>query len=151
MARSFDQLAPDMNSLSKQSVGRATTIIRAISKGFSATATDATPVDTGLARSNWRGSLNVPAPGTIPPYAPGIKLGIGEGANALAAKAQQKEVFNRFDAKRNRVAYLTNRVPYITFINDGKPSRAPHNMIEAGNQKVQRILAKELRKPVGKV
>ena len=44
-----------------------------------------TPVDKGVARSNWRVSVDSPVTTPIQAYSPGSKLGIGERANANAA------------------------------------------------------------------
>ena len=78
-----------------------------------------TPVDTGEARSNWVGTLDVPFDGTIPPYAPGKNLGLGERSNAAGAFAQASVAIKRFDVKRNLAIMLTNNVSHIALLNQG--------------------------------
>ena len=119
-----------------------------VAKNIGASVVDATRVDTGKARSNWRATLDTPASGTIPPYAPGNKLGQSETANAGAAKAQQSQVIGTFNVRKNRSIFITNSVDYIETLNNGGPRVAPGLMVEQGFQtgrdtlKTARILDK---------
>ena len=88
MARPFSDLPAFTDRMAKNVEDAATRIMRQLAVGIGATLVDTTRVDTGKARSNWRATLNVPATGTIPPYAPGNKLGVSEMANASGAKNQ---------------------------------------------------------------
>jgi hypothetical protein len=99
-----------------------------------------TRVDTGLARSNWQATLDVPAAGTIPPYAPGRKLGLAETANANAAKAQLQSTTSIFDLGRNRAIFITNNVPYIGLLNDGSVAESPTNFVEKAVQRGQAVV-----------
>ena len=119
--RPFSELPAFTNRLAEKVEDAATRVLRQLATGIGATLVDTTRVDTGKARSNWRGTLNAPATGTIPPYAPGNKLGKGETANATAAKDQQKQVFARFNARRDAAIFITNRVDYIGILNNGRP------------------------------
>ena len=111
-----------------------------VAKGIGATVVDTTKVDTGLARSNWRATISAPASGTIPPYAPGVALGIGEGANASAAKAQQRQAIARFDASKHESIFITNNIPYIVALNNGSSVHSPGKMVELGIQTGRAIL-----------
>lgn len=85
-----------------------------------------TPVDTGRARSNWIVSLGVPSGKVIAPYAPGRKLGIGEGANTSGALDQGRSVISK---RKNQTIYITNNVHYITKLNSPpqhSPQASPH-------------------------
>jgi hypothetical protein len=130
MAKPFELLPQTMAALSKDVQRRATEIVRQVATGVGATLVDTTRVDTGAARSNWRASLNQPLDGTIPPYAPGNKLGASETGNSSLAKAQQKSTIDQFDAGRHKSIFITNNIPYIETLNNGRPSVAADNMVE---------------------
>lgn len=136
----FSALPSRMNKLGGTITKGVTKLVQDVAKGIGATVVDTTRVDTGLARSNWRATVSAPASGTIPPYAPGIKLGIGEGANASAAKAQQKQAIERFNARKHVSIFITNNVPYIGVLNNGSPVHAPGNMVQLGIQTGRAIL-----------
>lgn len=118
--RPFSDLPKVTERLAKNMTSGATRIMRRLAIGIGGTLVDATRVDTGRARSNWQGTLNTPAKGTIPPYAPGDKLGRGEVANANAAKDQQAQVFLRFKAGKDQAIFITNNVHYIGILNHGR-------------------------------
>jgi hypothetical protein len=83
-----------------------------------------TPVDKGVARSNWRVGLGNTTRAIIPAYAPGSKLGRGETANASAAIAAGNGRINSVTASRSGLTvaiYVTNAVPYIERLNSGPP------------------------------
>lgn len=89
----------------------------------------ATPVDTGLARSNW--ILNIgrqAAKRKIKPYAPGNKLGIDERANAISAFNQGIAVVeNSGRITKSMDVFIVNNIEYIGFI---KSDQAPKNFIQ---------------------
>lgn len=86
-----------------------------------------TPVDTGRARSNWIASIGLPATEEREPYAPGEKLGRGEGANAQAAIAQaQAEILTR---RMGQDIYISNNLPYIGRLDEGSSAQAPANFV----------------------
>ena len=90
----------------------------------------ATPVDTGRARSNWITTINEASYEEIDPYAPGKKLGLSEVENAMAAINQGMEVIQQF--KMGNVIYITNNVPYMTFLNNnGHSPQAPPGFIQS--------------------
>jgi hypothetical protein len=89
-----------------------------------------TPVDTGVARSNWRVSIGGPLSTTVPAFSPGERLGIGEQANAAGALNQARAAVGR--RREGQDAYITNNVPYIGALNDGSSRQAPANFVEMG-------------------
>ena len=136
----FSAMPARMDRLNAAMTRGVSKLVKDIAKGIGATVVDTTRVDTGLARSNWRATISAPASGVIPPYAPGIKLGIGEGANASAAKAQHKQAIERFNLRKHTSVFITNRVPYIVALNNGSPVHAPGNMVQLGFQTGRAIL-----------
>lgn len=87
----------------------------------------ATPVDTGRARSNWITTIDAPNSGTIDPYSPGDKLGIGETANAQAAIDQAKSVIQT--RMKGQSIHITNNLEYIGELNGGSSKQAPENFV----------------------
>lgn len=88
-----------------------------------------TPVDTGRARSNWIVSLTAPILSTQEPYAPGEKLGKGEGANAAAAMEQAQLVISA--VKSGDDIYISNNVHYIGLLNEGTSAQAPSGFVQS--------------------
>ena len=136
----FDELPKRMDNLGDGITRGTTRLVRAVATGIGATVVDTTKVDTGAARSNWRATITAPATGTIAPYVPGTKLGIGETANANAAKSQHKRVFERFDATKHVGVFITNNVPHIGALNNGSTVHAPGNMVAKGLQTGRLVL-----------
>ena len=100
-----------------------------------------TPVDTGRARSNWIASIGSPAGGTVSPFSPGSKLGLGEGNNAQAAIDAARGVIN--SRRFNQSIFITNNLDYIGKLNNGSSKQAPKNFVrkgvQAGTQAVRNI------------
>jgi len=136
----FSALPSRMIKLSSTIKDSVSELVQDVAKGIGATVVDTTKVDTGLARSNWRATINAPASGTIPAYSPGNKLGISETANANAAKAQQKQAIERFNASKHVSIFITNNIRYIGALNNGSPVHAPGLMVEQGLQTGRAIL-----------
>jgi hypothetical protein len=90
----------------------------------------ATPVDTGRARSNWRAQVGSPPSGTIQPYVPGSKLGIGEQANAAAAIQQAAGQVASWRPSTEVPLFISNNVAYIGKLNEGSSKQAPANFVE---------------------
>jgi hypothetical protein len=90
----------------------------------------ATPVDTGRARSNWRAEVGGAPSGTIQPYSPGDKLGIGEQANAAAAMQQAAGQVAGWRPSSEVPLFISNNVDYIGKLNEGSSKQAPANFVE---------------------
>lgn len=97
-----------------QIMRNATGLVRTASTVLVVDLVSETPVDEGIARSNWVGRLNNPFMGQIAPYSrlpKGTNLAKKfETANAAAAIAQNQFHINRFDAKKDRGFYVSNGV-----------------------------------------
>jgi hypothetical protein len=137
---SFDELPARMDKLGSTINKGVSKLVQDVAKGIGATIVDTTPVDTGLARSNWRATLSAPASGTIPAYSPGNKLGIGETANAGAAKSQQKQIIERFNTSKHGSIFITNNIPYIVALDSGSSSQSPGGMVSLGFQTGRLVL-----------
>lgn len=90
----------------------------------------ATPVDTGRARSNWQVTVDTPAAGTIPPYAPG-EGGSTVGPNSRAAIEQGKQAVAQYNGDTPTASInITNNLAYIGRLNNGYSGQAPAGFVE---------------------
>jgi len=134
MVKPFDLLPAVVRRRANEVAPGVTRIARQAAMAIDRELVYGTPVDKGVARSNWIGSNGTPFADVIPAYAPGKKLGIGERANAEAAIAQAKTAINTFQAGKGQKLYLTNNVPYIGRLNNGHSKQAPAGFIQKGVQ-----------------
>lgn len=101
--------------------------VKEVSKAVVAEVVDATPVDTGRARSNWQVSLDSPNEIVIQPYAPGMRLGRGETSNKNASIAQANSVINLRRSREKLI--IQNNVPYINKLNSGSSQQNPEPFV----------------------
>lgn len=99
---------------------------------------EGTPVDKGVARSNWRASIYNPTRAVIPAYAPGRYLGRGERANARAAISMGIAQINLLKVgmqagtgQAGRAVFLTNAIPYLTKLRNGSSSQQSEDWVSA--------------------
>jgi len=122
----FEMMPTVMKARAGQVAQGMTRIVKRAHGAVSSAVIRATPVDKGVARSNWVGNLNGPFRGVIPAYSPGHKLGLGETANATAAIGQNKAVALGFLAGKNMAIHTSNSVRYMGKLNaGGHSSQAP--------------------------
>jgi len=74
---------------------------------------EGTPVDTGLARRNWRVRLNKPANGTL------------KGKDKTGEKAARAGIKVISRAKIGQSIYITNNLFYVRFLEDGTVNQRP--------------------------
>ena len=92
-----------------------------------------TPVDKGVARSNWRVGIGAPTRSVISAYSPGRHLGIGENANASAAIAAGNARINSVKnsgGSLGTAVYISNATPYIEKLNNGYSGQAPAGFVQ---------------------
>lgn len=82
---------------------------------------EATPVDTGEARSNWL--VNQPGR-VIPPHVPGRKLGRGETSNLLATIQAAKVQLSKLSYNDNQRILLQNSIHYMESLVRGSSPQA---------------------------
>ena len=83
-------------------------VIKALAAETNNALVDATPVDTGFARANWRVSLNKPASGVL-----GAKNQRAAAAAATLGRAQSTQAIALYDHNKHRELYISNNVDYI--------------------------------------
>lgn len=103
-----------------------------------------TPVDKGVARSNWRASIGNPTRSVIGAYSPGAKLGIGESANASAAIAAGIQQINRLrvgskfgTGQAGQALYITNSIPYLDKLRSGSSPQQSGDWVEIALQEAR--------------
>lgn len=129
MAKPFSALPGILDKRRKEINDGINRVARGAAEEAGRVAVRTTRVDTGEARSNWRASKNSPLSGTIPPYAPGVRRGINERANSLAARAQHKTVLATWRADKNKKFFITNNVKHAARLNSGHPAGFADNML----------------------
>lgn len=87
-----------------------------------------TPVDTGMARSNWTLELDRAFEGLFQARVPG-KGGSTAEENAAAAVEAGAATIEAFDIGRNGSIHITNNLPYIGPLNDGHSKQAPTDFV----------------------
>lgn len=135
------QFSRNMRKRSRQVGNGATRAVKTAAKASLRAVVEATPVDTGEARSNWRVGLGAQPTAVIPPYAPYPKgskangAGRGESANARAAIAAGNA---RIDSVRGvsgvgltTAIIIANNTRQIGFLNAGSSKQAPGGFVEA--------------------
>lgn len=89
---------------------------------------EATPVDTGTARSNWSPELDRAFEGLLPARVPGTK-GSTADANAAATIEAGAPVIEAFDIRTTREIHITNNAGHIQSLNDGHSKQAPADFV----------------------
>ena len=109
--------------------GFSSRLIRKITLDVTANLVETTPVDTGWARANWVPSIGFPRlePATDSPTVaivpPQVIVQKAATAGIFAYRLEQGSVF------------VTNNVPYIVELNDGKSTQAPTGFVQAAIRK----------------
>lgn len=117
-------------------------LTRRVSKVALRSLVKGTPVDEGVARSNWRVSIGNPTRAVISAYAPGKKLGIDETSNANAAISAGISVINRLrvgsiargSSMAGNALYITNSVSYLDKLRSGSSGQQGSDWVAAALQ-----------------
>lgn len=135
------QFSKNMRRRGRQVENSATRVVKASAARTLRSLVNNTPVDKGVARSNWRIGLGIPTRAIIDAYAPGRNLGIGETANASAAigagLARINSVRGRAGVGLTTAIFITNATPYIQRLNAGYSKQAAAGFIERAVQEAQ--------------
>ncbi|MFI8581063.1 hypothetical protein [Ectopseudomonas khazarica] len=99
---------------------------------FSGTIRD-TPVDTGRARGNWVTRVDTPAQGVIEREDP-------DGSLAIA------EVISETPELAGREVFLSNALPYVEGLENGRSQQSPAGMVRRNLARVRRIVDQAVAK-----
>lgn len=128
MVETFESFPRRLYVISEHVVVNINKLVRKVALVIDQAVVLGTPVDTGLARSNWLVSVGKERTDVIVPYAPGKKLGLGETANAQKAIEQGNAIIGKRQDGQN--IFITNNVHYIGMLNTGSSQQAPSNFVE---------------------
>lgn len=127
------QFSRNIRSLGSRIENSGTRLVKATSIRALRSLVDNTPVDKGVARSNWRVGIGAPTRVVIGAYAPGRKLGIGERTNASAAISAGRARINSIKSTSRGLEtaiYISNAVPYIGDLNNGSSKQVGAGFVE---------------------
>lgn len=99
---------------------------------------EATPVDLGWARANWRASIGVPLGGTVGQRPQRARKGSGGLVARMAANAGAAAAVARYKLGQGGI-FITNNVPYINRLRRGWSSQAPAGWVD---RSIERALAR---------
>jgi hypothetical protein len=95
-----------------------------------------TPVDTGVARSNWRVSIGNPTFAVIPAYYPSEDLGRGEKLNAMATISAGIKKIDKLRVGKKRgtgqagsALFISNATPYLSQLRTGTSKQQPRDWV----------------------
>lgn len=120
------QFLARMRALGKTVESNSDQVVKRASLAVMNVVTD-TPVDTGLAKSNWVTTLNSPYTGTRKPYFPG-KSGSTAKLNTDAAMAQATYTLSFYTYPSQ--VWVSNNLPYISRLNNGYSNQAPAGFVQ---------------------
>lgn len=88
-----------------------------------------TPVDTGLAVSNWQVGLGTAPSAERPAYSVGERGSTAE-TNRLAVIQAGSTVINGYTSGSGAAVHIVNNAKHIGALNDGHSKQAPSNFVE---------------------
>lgn len=125
----LDEFANRMSRISVEVEGGVEQAVKDCAVAVTRTVINATPVDTGRARSNWTAELDQAFEKLFPAHVPGEK-GNTATANAEIAIGKAEAVIKRFDIGKNGSIHISNGLPYIGALNDGHSAQAPADFVK---------------------
>lgn len=135
----FDQFSRHFRRVIQGVVDRSDLLTRRVATTALEDLVRGTPVDKGVARSNWRVTLNAPSTTIIPAYSPGQKLGIGETANASAAIAAGRAVIAT--AREGATIHIANSIPYLEKLRNGHSQQQPNDWVAGATIRARRLIS----------
>lgn len=124
----LDDFGRRMDRIAVQVEGNVGQAVRDCAMAVTRSVIDATPADTGRAKSNWTAQIDAAFDSLFPARVPGTGGSTAE-ANAAAAVERAAEVIESFDIGRNASIHITNNLPYIRALNDGHSKQAPADFV----------------------
>lgn len=121
----------DVEAFKKKVLKQATSFKQAVGVELATSVILDTPVLTGRARANWQVTIKQPAQNTVD-RTPSIAI------NA----AKRPSNFGELED----TAYLTNNLPYIRGLEDGRSkTKAPNGMVRKNVDRIDQILKRQIR------
>ncbi|MFG1391247.1 HK97 gp10 family phage protein [Xanthobacter agilis] len=124
----LDDFAKRIDRIAVRVEGNVEKTVKSCAQVVLRSVVEATPVDTGYARSNWTPELDRAFEGLFPARVPG-KAGSTAEENAAAAIEAGTPTIEAFDIKNNESVHITNNAPHIQPLNDGHSNQAPAGFV----------------------
>lgn len=124
----LDDLAKRLDRIAVRVEGNVERAMKDCAQVVLRSVVEATPVDTGRARSNWTPELDRAFEGLFPARVPGIKGSTGD-ANSVATIEAGAPAIEAFDIHENREIHITNNAGHIQSLNDGHSQQAPADFV----------------------
>jgi len=125
----FDDFAKRIDRIAVRVEGNVERAVKDCAGAVLRSVVENTPVDTGMARSNWTPELDRAFEGLFPARVPGEKGSTAE-ENAAATIEAGEPVIEAFDIAANREIHITNNAPHIQPLNDGHSKQAPAGFVQ---------------------
>jgi hypothetical protein len=125
----LDDFAKRMSRVAVRVEGNAERAVKDCAQAVLRSAVENTPVDTGLARSNWTPELDRAFEGLFPARVPGTR-GSTADANSAATIEAGAPTIDAFDIHANREIHITNNAGHIQALNDGHSRQAPAGFVQ---------------------
>jgi hypothetical protein len=130
----LQQFADRMRGYGERIIGNTDKLTQRIAIAVDEELVDATPIDTGKAKSNWVASLNSPIIGEEDSYYPGKKRSTEEAVKA-AAKQQARFVILRYKGNIHSGIFIYNSAKHIRDLDRGTSNQAPRGFIKIATDK----------------
>lgn len=125
MAKDLEYLATRLTAIAKGIPINSRQLVGAVAEAVGPVLIEATPVDTGRARANWRGGVGSPETGVLftPPMAPpspdaGASIALSSIIGAAIQYKGQKAGIS-----------IANNLDYIASLNNGSSKQAPSGFV----------------------
>ena len=125
----FDDFAKRIDRIAVQVEGNVEQAVKDCASAVLRSVVVNTPVDTGMARSNWSPALDRAFDGLFSARVPGEKGATAE-ENAAATIEAGMPTIEAFDVAANREIHITNNAPHIQPLNDGHSKQAPAGFVQ---------------------
>jgi Bacteriophage HK97-gp10, putative tail-component len=125
----LDAFAKRMSRISAEVEDGVERVVKDCALAVTRSVINATPVDTGRARSNWTAELDEAFHKLFPAHEPGER-GSTSDTNAEIAIEQAEAAINQFDISKNNSIHISNSLPYIGALNDGHSKQAPTDFVK---------------------
>lgn len=124
----LDDLARRLDRIAMRVEGNVERAVKDCAQVVLRSVVEATPVDTGTARSNWTPEMDRAFEGLFKARVPGTK-GSTADANAVATIEAGVPVIEAFNIRENREIHITNNAGHIQALNDGHSQQAPADFV----------------------
>ena len=125
----FDDFAKRIDRIAVRVEGNVERAVKDCAGAVLRSVVENTPVDTGMARSNWTPELDRAFEGLFPARVPG-ENGSTVEENAAATIEAGTPTIEAFDITANREIHITNNAPHIQPLNDGHSRQAPAGFVQ---------------------